>query len=77
MVDITRIHVHFETLRGKKSVKVIKPTDATNKLAIKHDIGEAVKKLQGKATYYYVVVEIDQDGAPAYRTVIPKTLVSR
>jgi len=77
MVDITMIHVHYETLRGKKTVKKIKPTDATNKLAIKHDIGEFIKKLQGKAETYYVVLEIDQDGTPAYRTVIPKTLVAR
>lgn len=76
MIDITAIHVHYETLRGKKAVKKIKPTDATNKLAIKHDIGEAIQKLHGKALYYYVVIEIDQDGQPAYRTVIPKTLVS-
>lgn len=76
MVDITAIYVHYETLRGRKVVKKIKPTDAGNKLAIKHDIGEVLKKLQGKATYYYVVLEIDQDGQPAYRTVIPKTLVS-
>ena len=77
MVDITNIHVHYTNFKGKKFVKKIKPTDATNKLAIKHDIGEFIKKLQGKAEMYYVVVEIDQDGTPAYRTVIPKTLVAR
>jgi hypothetical protein len=77
MVDITRIHIHFETMNKKKSVKKIKPTDPTNKLSIKHDIGEALQRFKATSFYYFVVLEIDQDGQPAYRTVIPKTLVSR
>lgn len=81
MVDITSIHIHCvspESAAGKrkKVIKEIKPSDPENKLAIQQDIGEAVRKLRdsGKFEYYYVVIEIDRGGKPAYRTVIPKTL---
>lgn len=76
MVDVTALHIHYRDLKGKKFVKKVKPSDPENKLAIQQDVGEAVKKLRdsGKYEYYYVVVEIDRGGKPAYRTVIPKTL---
>jgi len=80
MVDITTIHIHSltpESARGKRKRKItmIKPSDAENKLAIQQDIGEAIQKLRdtGRYEYYYVVIEIDRGGKPAYRTVIPKT----
>lgn len=81
MVDITTIHIHYSTPENakgirKRAVKKITPSDPENKLAIQQDIGEAVKKLRdtGKYEYYYVVIEIDRGGKPAYRTVIPKTM---
>ncbi len=80
MVDVTMLHIHCstpETARGrKKKVVKIKPSDPENKLAIQQDIGEAVRKLRdtNKYEYYYVVIEIDRGGKPAYRTVIPKTM---
>jgi uncharacterized linocin/CFP29 family protein len=80
MVDVTALHIHCttpETARGRKRiVKKIKPSDPENKLAIQQDIGEAVRKLRdtGLYEYYYVVIEIDRGGKPAYRTVIPKTM---
>lgn len=75
MVDIKRLHIHYRTLTtGKMKVKKVKPTDATNQLAIKHDIALAVQELQGKAEYYYVVIEIDRGGQSAYRTVTPKIM---
>lgn len=76
MIDITSIHIHYRDLNGKRHVKKIKPTNPQNTLAIKQDIGEAVERLRntGKNEYYYAVIEIDRDGKPAYRTVIPKTL---
>ena len=81
MIEITSIHVHYrEKDTGKKEPKrgviKIKPSDPENKLAIQHDIAEVVKKLRDRAKYeyYYVVVEIDRGGRPAYRTVVPKTL---
>lgn len=76
MVDITSLHVHYrDKATGKAKVKKIKPTDATNMLAIKSDIAEAIKTFRDKAEYYYVVVEIDRDGQPAYRTIVPKTIL--
>lgn len=76
MVDVTALHIHYRDSKGKKFTKKIKPSDPENRLAIQQDVGEAVKKLRdsGKYEYYYVVVEIDRGGKPAYRTVIPKTL---
>lgn len=81
MVDIVAMHVHYSTAenaRGerKKGVKVVKPDDTTNALAIQQDVGEAIRKLRdtGKYEYYYVVAEIDRGGKPAFRTVIPKTM---
>lgn len=81
MVDVTALHIHYrafgtEAKPGKAGVKKIRPSDPENKLAIQQDIGEAVRKLRdtGKYEYYYVVVEIDRGGKPAYRTVIPKTM---
>ena len=80
MVEITTIHIHYSTLEGargrKKGIKKIKPSQPDDKLAIQQDIGEAVRKLRdtGKYEYYYVVIEIDRGGKPAFRTVIPKTM---
>lgn len=77
MVDIAALHIHYRDFDGKKNMKKIKPTDAENKLAIQHDILEAVRKLRdaGKYEYYYVVVEINKaEGGKAYRTIVPKTL---
>lgn len=76
MVDITNIHIHYRDLDGKSHVKIIQPTDATNTLRLKQDIAEVVSKIKHKAEYYYVVIEIDRDGKPAYRTIVPKTLLS-
>lgn len=75
MIDITNIHVHYRDYAGKPHVKIIKPSNATNQLAIKKDIADYVTKIRDKAEYYYVVIEIDRGGKPAYRTVIPKTLL--
>lgn len=76
MVDITSLHIHYRDSDGKRHLKKIKPSDAENRLAIQHDIAEVVQKLKntGKYEYYYVVIEIDRGGKPAYRTVVPKTL---
>lgn len=76
MVDVTALHIHYRDFKGKKFSKKVVPSDPENKLAIQQDVGEAVKKLRdtGKYEYYYVVVEINRDGKPAYRTVIPKTM---
>jgi len=80
MVEITTIHIHYSTSEGargrKKGIKKIKPSQPDDKLAIQQDIGEAVRKLRdtGKYEYYYVVIEIDRGGKPAFRTVIPKTM---
>jgi hypothetical protein len=76
MVDVTALHIHYVDFNRKKKIKVVKPSQPDDKLAIQQDVGEAVKKLRdtGNYEYYYVVVEIDRGGKPAYRTVIPKTL---
>lgn len=81
MVDITYIHIHYSTPENtkgirKRGVKKFKPSQPEDKLAIQQDIGEQVRKLRdtGKYEYYYVVIEIDRGGAPAYRTVMPKTM---
>lgn len=80
MVEIKAMHIHCrgpENAAGKRKtfIKVIKLSDPTNKLAIQHDVGEAVQKLRntGKYEYYYVIAEIERKGKPAYRPVIPKT----
>lgn len=80
MVDITRIDIHCVTPEGargrKRFIKKIKPSQPDDKLAIQQDIGEALRKLRdtGKYEYYFVVVQIDRGGKPAYRTTIPKTM---
>lgn len=80
MVEITSIHIHYATPEGargrKKGVKKFKPSQPDDKLAIQQDVGEQIKKLRdtGKYEYYYVVLEVDRGGKPAYRTVIPKTM---
>lgn len=81
MVDITAIHIHYSTVEGpkgrKRGVKVIKNlTDPQDKLAIEHDIALEVRKLRntGKYEYYYVVLQIDRGGKPAYRTVTHKIM---
>lgn len=73
MIDITHLHVHWKDINGKKHVKVISPTDATNSLLIKKDIADYVSSVKARVEYYYVVIEIDRGGKPAYRTIIPKT----
>jgi uncharacterized linocin/CFP29 family protein len=81
MVDIKMLHIHCvtpENIRGKRKrfIKKVKPSDPENKLAIQQDIGEALQKLRdsGKYEYYYVIVEIDRGGKPAYRTVTTKIM---
>jgi len=80
MVDITRIHIHYVTPEGargrKHGVKKIKPSQPEDKLSIQQDIGEVVRKLRdtGKYEYWYVVIEIDHGGKPAFRTVVTKTM---
>lgn len=73
MVDITALHVHWYDHNNKKHVKVITPSNAKNTLAIKKDVAEYVQSVKAQVEYYYVVVEINRVGKPAYRTVIPKT----
>jgi hypothetical protein len=77
MIDITHLHIHWTDFKGKKHVKVITPTDATNTLMLKKDVAEYIQKFKPKIEYYYVVVEIDRDSKPAYRTIIPKTFTSQ
>jgi hypothetical protein len=81
MVDIKHIHIHYSTPedengKRKRGIKKFKPSQPDDKLAIQQDIGEQVRKLRdtGKYEYYYVVLEIDRGNAPAFRTVIPKTM---
>jgi hypothetical protein len=81
MVEIDRIHIHYATPENalgirKRGIKKFKPSQPEDKLAIQQDIGEQVRKLRdtGKYEYYYVVIEIDYGGKPAFRTVIPKTM---
>jgi hypothetical protein len=77
MVDITRLHIHWRDLDGKMQKKSIKPTDPENSLMLKKDVADYVSTIKGKAEYYYVVVQIERaNGTPAFRTVIPKTLVN-
>jgi len=80
MIDLTAIHIHYRGFpkRGEEKGKMFQltirpPTNPTNELEIKKDIAEGVNKIKKRAEYYYVVFEIDRDGRPAYRTVIPKT----
>ena len=73
MVDITAIHIHYRDKRGKMRLRVIEPTDPESTLAIKKDVAKVVTWLKTiGAEYYYAVVEIDRDGTPGYRTIIPK-----
>lgn len=80
MIDISNLHIHYVTPEGargrKHAVKKIKPSNPEDKLSLMQDVGEVVKKLRDtrRYEYYYVVVEIDRGGRPAYRTIIPKTL---
>jgi ribosomal protein S12 methylthiotransferase accessory factor YcaO len=76
MIDITKLHIHWRDHSGTPHKKSIKPTDATNTLMLKKDVAEFVSTIKQKAEYYYVVVEIDRGGKPAFRTIIPKTLLS-
>jgi hypothetical protein len=75
MIDITKLHIHWTDYDKKSHVKYIKPTNATNSLEIKKNIAEYVTTIKGKAEYYYVVIEIDRGGKPAFRTIIPKTFL--
>ena len=76
MVNITRLHVHYKDKRTD-IMKVIKkrPTDKTSTFAIKKDLAAIVERIRSKAEYYYVVVEIDSGGEPAYRTIVPKVIL--
>lgn len=74
MIDITKLHIHYRDLAtGKHQFKTITPTNATNSLEIKKDIAKYVTKIKDHIEYYYVVLEIDRGGRPAFRTIIPKT----
>lgn len=73
MIDITTLHIHWRDHNGKAHVKAIEPTDATNPLMMKKQVAEFITKIKTSVEYYYVVVEIDRGGKPAYRTIIPKT----
>lgn len=79
MIDIAKLHIHYRLLpkgketKGLHKFKVVKPTDPKSTMEIKHDIARVVETIRNKAEYYYVVVEIDRDGEPAFRTVVPKT----
>jgi hypothetical protein len=75
-VNITRLHIHYRTMNGKSKVKKVKPTDNTSSLRIKHDLATALNKIKSDVDYYYVVMEIDKDGAPAFRTIVPKTFIN-
>ena len=81
MVEIMAMHIHCRTpenAKGKRKtfIKVVSLSDPQNKLAIQQDVGEAIKKLRdtGRYEYYYVIAEIDRNGTPAYRPIIPKTM---
>lgn len=76
LIDITKLHIHWRDHEGKTHIKMITPTNATNTLEIKKDIAEYVSTIKAKAEYYYVVIEIDRGGKAAYRTIIPKTMLS-
>lgn len=75
MVNITRLHVHYVDMDGKKHVKKIKPKDNTSTLAIKQDIARFVSTIKNDAEYYYVVMEIDSEGESKFRTIVPKTFL--
>jgi hypothetical protein len=82
MIDITNLHIHYRTLpsnkhpKGEMKVVVIQPTDNTSTLRIKQDIARALQPLKNNAQYYYVVAEIDRDGKPGYRTLMPKVMLN-
>lgn len=75
MVNITRLHIHFVDMDGKKHVKKIKPKDRTSTLIIKQDIARFVSTIKNDAEYYYVVIEIESDGDSKFRTIVPKTFL--
>lgn len=75
MVNITRLHVHFVDLDGKKHIKKIKPTDRTSTLLIKQDIARFITTIKNHAEYYYVVMEIDAEGDQKFCTIVPKTFL--
>lgn len=74
MIDITHFHIHWKDLDGDMHVKKITPTDAENTLSMKKQIAEYITSVKAKVEYYYVVMEVDRGGKPAYRTIIPKTI---
>lgn len=74
MIDITHFHVHWKDLAEKDHVKVITPENAENTLIMKKQIAEFVNANKTKMMYYYVVMEVNRGGKPAYRTIIPKTI---
>lgn len=76
MVNITRLHIHYHTMKGKSKVKKVKPTDKESTLRIKHDLATALNKIKKDVDYYYVVMEIDKDGESAFRTIVPKTFIN-
>lgn len=75
MVNITRLHVHYVDMDGKKHTKKIKPKDNTSTLVIKQDIARFVSTIKNDAEYYYVVIEIDSEGESKFRTIVPKTFL--
>ena len=75
MSKITGLHIYYYDNDNLRHVKKRTPTDATNRLAIKHDIAEVIKSLEGKAVKYYVVFEFNSNGKMIYRTAIPTTFL--
>lgn len=74
MIDISHFHIHWKDHNDKKHVKVITPIDGENTLIMKKQIADFISANKEKIEYYYVVLEINRGGKPAYRTIIPKTI---
>ena len=76
MVDVTRLVIHYVGMNGKSYVKKVKPTDKTSVLRIKHDLAIALQKIKDKVDYYYVVMEVNTDDGPKFRTIVGKTFIN-
>lgn len=72
MVNITRLHIHYRDLNDKMHLKKIKPTDNTSTLMIKKDIALFLSTIKDETEYYYVVMEIEGDDKPLFRTMTKK-----
>lgn len=73
MIDITRLHIHWKDQNDKMHLKKIAPVEPSNTLMMKKEIADYITSIKPQVNYYYVVIEIDRGGKPAYRTIIPKT----